>query len=180
MDIWQSLIDTNVEQFCSDAALDEQVCSELLQREFQRVKSAGQGCHACNQKDSLGWPVRIISIWHHTLKLAMIGCSKMFHWKNHPCLGPWQDPIKSNISWSIPAEHAAHVCFQQAFSCPTDPIPGLLCGEVCKVRAGVKGLAMWLAGQPKSKFSDSSWDPLRWFFVIWEYHVYICLYIICF
>ena len=38
VDIWQSLIDAKVEQFCSDAALDAQVCSELLQHEFKGLK----------------------------------------------------------------------------------------------------------------------------------------------
>ena len=37
-DIWRSLVERQVEQFCADAALDEQVCSELLVKEFKQLK----------------------------------------------------------------------------------------------------------------------------------------------
>ena len=165
VDIWQSLIDAKVEQFCSDAALDEQVCSELLQHEFKGLKvRAKDVTHATRRtpwvyliKKIIGYQL-IMTKWSYHVKFCSMGCSKL--WCSigcFPCFsGPWQDPIKSNISWSIPAEHTAHVRFQQELSCPTHSIPGLLRGEVCKVCAGVKGLAMWLSRQPKSKFSDSN------------------------
>ena len=76
-------------------------------------------------------------------------------------LGPWQDPIESNSSWPIPAEHTAHVCFQQAVSCPTHSIQGLLCGEVWKICARVKGVAMSLSWQTKLNFSGL-WKLIWW------------------
>lgn len=87
-----------VEQFCSDAARDEQVAGELLAAAYPNLKVRSKDtCHATRRPD-------IMPIASSLLLVSL------------------KDSQTGNICGRLLEQHLAHVCVQQVISGTTHPL----------------------------------------------------------